>query len=361
MDSDKIRKSSESPPPVSSGLIGDGTLRVAPLLGLRRILLAHGLDPDEVIRETGIDPALFQDPENTISFAAVGRLFVRTAAVTGIEYPGLELGRVAGLDVLGNVGQLMSFAPDFGTALRALIRQFHLHDRGAVPILWETGSQSMFGYTLYSQGIPGTDHISDAALAIAINTFKQLVGKEWKPTEVQMFRDPPVDRSVFRQHFGIRLHFGAEHAAIVFPTTDLERPLQGSNPQAYARLDGELKELDILSGGAMLTNRVRRLIRGMIASGAGLHGIDLRGVAKLLALHPRTLTRHLQAENAAFSSILGQVRYEFAQQMLRDTNLPVAYIGLLLGYAESASFNHAFRRWSGMTATAWRSKNHTTP
>jgi AraC-like DNA-binding protein len=360
MDSGKIRKDSGSHPPAANGLIGDGTLRVAPVLGLRRILLAHGLDPDEVIRETGIDPALFQDPENRISFAAIGRLFVRTADVTAIEYPGLEVGRDAGLDVLGNVGRLMSVAPDFGTALRALIRQFHLHDRGAVPILWQAGSQSLFGYTIYSQGVHGTDHIYDAALAIAINTFKQLMGKQWKPSEVLMFRGPPVNWIVFRQHFGIRLHFGAEHAAIVFPTTDLERPLQRSNPRAYARLNGELKERHILSSGAMLTNSVRRLIRGMLASGAGVHGIDLRAIAKLLELHPRTLTRHLRAEDAAFSSILGQERYEFAQQMLRDTSLPVADIGLLLGYAESASFNHAFRRWSGMTATAWRSKNHKT-
>lgn len=360
MDSEQKPKTRATGLPAATGLIGEGVLRMAPLLGLPGILSDHGLDPDEVIRETGINPALFQDPENTISFAAIGRLFVRIAAVTGIEYPGLELGRHAGLDVLGKVGQLMSFAPDFGTALRALIRQFHLHDRGAVPILWETGSQSMFGYTLYSQGIPGRDHIYDAALAIAINTFKELVGKDWKPSDVLMFRDPPVDRSVFRQHFGPRLHFGAEHAAIAFPTRNLERPVQASDPHTYARLNEELEELDILSGGATLTNRVRRLIRGMIASGAGLHGIDLRSVAKLLERHPRTLTRHLQAEGAAFSNILDQVRYEFAQQMLRDTNLPIADIGLLLGYAESAAFNHAFRRWSGMTATAWRSGNQST-
>ena len=360
MDSKNNSKTRTLHLPSATELIGEVTLRMAPLLGLPRILSDKGLHPDKVIRETGIDPALFQDPENTISFIAIGRLFVRTAAVTGIEYPGFELGRHASLDVLGKVGQLMSFAPDFGTALRALIRQFHLHDRGAVPILWETGSQSMFGYTLYSQGIPGRDHIYDAALAIAINTFKELVGKDWKPSDVLMFRDPPVDRSVFRQHFGPRLHFGAEHAAIAFPTTDLERPVQGSDPHAYALLNEELEELDLLSGGATLTNRVRRLIRGMIASGAGLHGIDLRGVAKLMERHPRTLTRHLQAEGAAFSNILDQVRYEFAQQMLRDTNLPIADIGLLLGYAESAAFNHAFRRWSGMTATAWQSGNQST-
>ena len=345
----------------SGGLIGEGALRMAPLLGLLPILSDHGLDPDTVIREAGVDPALFQDPENTVSFTAIGRLFVRTAAVTGIEYPGFELGRHAGLEVLGKVGQLMFFASDFGTALRALIRQFHLHDRGAVPVLWDRGSEALFGYTLYSPGIPGTDHIYDAALAIAINTFKELLGKEWQPTEVQMFRDPPENRSDFKRHFGSRIRFGAQHAAVVFKTADLDRPLPGADPKAYARLNRELEQIDVMTGGASLSNRVRRLLRGMFASGAGLHGIDLPRTARLLELHPRTFTRHLRSEEETFSNILEQVRYEFAQQMLRDTSLLIEDIALLLGYAESASFNHAFRRWSGKTATAWRSASLAPP
>lgn len=355
MASRKIRKTGTSCLPFPTGLISEGAVRMAPLLGLPRILSDQGLDPDAFIRDTGIDPALFEDPENTISFADIGRLFVRTATVTGMETPGFELGRHAGLDVLGKVGELMSSAPDFRTALHALIRAFHLHDRGAAPVLWEVGDQTMFGYTLYSPDIPGTNHIYDAALAITINTFRQLLGTEWKPTEVLMFRDPPGNSRDFKRHFGSKLRFGADHAAVVFPTADLDRPLTESDPDAYARLSREFEQLDLMSGGSSLSNRVRRLLRGMFASGAGLHGIDLPGVARHLDLHPRTLTRHLRAEEESFSNILEQVRYEFAQQMLRDTSLLIADIALLLGYAESASFNHAFRRWSGKTATAWRS------
>ena len=328
---------------------------MAPLLGLPGFLSDHGLDPDKVIRETGCDPTLFKDSENTIDVAAIGRLFARTATVTGVECPGLELGRHSSVEVLGAVGHMMRFAPDLGTALRALILQFHLHDRGAVPSLWEMGSQTMFGYTIYSPGVPGTDHIYDAALAIALNTIKELVGKAWKPTEVQMFRDPPRDRRVFHRHFRTQLRFGAEHAAIVFATADLARPLLDADPEVYAQLRDELEERDRVSGGAQLSNRVRRLLRGMLAAGSARYGIDLPGVARLLGLHPRTLTRRLRAEGTAFSSILEESRYEFARQLLRDTRSRIADIAVVLGYAESASFNHAFRRWSGITASAWRS------
>jgi hypothetical protein len=74
---------------------------MAPLLPLPRVLADYGLDADAVIREVGYDPALLGDPDNTIDFAAVGRLLIHTAAVTGYPHPGLELGRRSGLGALG--------------------------------------------------------------------------------------------------------------------------------------------------------------------------------------------------------------------------------------------------------------------
>ena len=330
---------------------------MAPLLELPRMLCAHGLDPDEFIRDSGSDPALFSDPENTIDFAAVGRLFARAAVATGIDFPGLELGRDSGLGVLGAVGKMMRFAPDLGTALHALILRFHLHDHGAVPSLWEMDELTLFGYTVFTPDVPGTDHIYDAALVIALNVFRELLGKGWKPVEVQLFRDAPGDSRIFRRYFGTKLRFGAEHAALVFPTTDLDRPLLERDPKVYVQLRDELEERDRIHGGALLSNRVRRLLRGMLAAGSGFHGLNLLGIARLLELHPRTLTRRLSEESVTFRSILEETRYEFARQLLRDTRLPVTHISAALGYAESAPFNRAFRRWSGITATAWRATN----
>jgi hypothetical protein len=117
------------------GLVSEGFVRMALLLGLPRLLANHGLDANAVIRDGGCDPAWFSNPDNTIDFVAVGRLLDHTAVVTGNPYPGLELGRVLGLDVLGKLGEAIRFAPDLGTALRTLILNFHLHDRGGAVVV----------------------------------------------------------------------------------------------------------------------------------------------------------------------------------------------------------------------------------
>ena len=192
-------------------------------------------------------------------------------------------------------------------------------------------------------------------MAIAFNLVSGLVGKGWKPTEIRFFRDPPLDMEPFRQHFQTRMRFGAEQAAIVFPSADLARPLPTSDSNAYAEALRQLEELDASSETHLFSNQVRRLLRRLFINGSGLQRVDLQRTAQLLALHPRTLNRRLHIEGKNFSAVLDETRYEVARQLLRDTALRIEDISVMLGYAGAASFDHAFRRWSGTTATDWRS------
>lgn len=356
MNSEKPRDSTTPCRLAEFGLARDGAIVMAPLLHLPEVLSDYGLDADAMIREAGCDPALFRDPDNTIDFVAVGRLLVHTAAVTGYPFPGLEVGRRSGLDAAGPLGPALRRAPDLGTALRAMILFFHLHTRGAVPSLWEGGSQAMFGYTIYCPDIAGTDHIYDGALAIIFNVIKELVGEGWKATEVRLFRDTPTDAEAFRRHFRTRLRFGVERAVIVFPVTDLARPPADADPLAYAQALHDLKEMEASSDARLLRNQLLRLLHRLFISGSGPDGIDLYRIARLFGLPPRTFNRRLRAEGTTFSALLGQARYEIARQMLRDTHLQISDIAFFLGYTQPASFNLAFRRWSGATPTAWRSQ-----
>ncbi len=332
-------------------------MRVAPMLGLLRMLSDHGVDPDVVVRDVGLEPALFADPENVIPFSDVGRLLVHAAAITGSPYPGLELGRSLGLDVLGALGKAIRFAPDLGTALRILILHFHLHDRGAIPSLWEFHDRAMFGYTLYCSDVPGTDHIYDAALVIARNMFLELLGNEWRMTEVRLFREAPDDLKLFRRHFGTRVRYGAERAGIAFPASDLSRPLRQADPDAFASALRDLEDRENTGDISTLAHKVRRVLYRMFVDGSGSDGVQLLEIARLFALHPRTLNRRLRAEGTTFNALLARTRYEIARQLLRDTRLRTAEIAFFLGYSETASFNHAFRRWSGTTASEWRSSH----
>ncbi len=46
-----------------------------------------------------------------------------------------------------------------------------------------------------------------------------------------------------------------------------------------------------------------------------------------------------------------------ARQLLEDTVMPLGEIAAALGYSEASAFTRAFRRWSGETPKAWRTRH----
>jgi hypothetical protein len=146
---------------VASGT--DGAIRVGPLLGIPPLLSELGLDPGAVILEAGVDPGPFDDPENFIGFAAMGRLLAHCATRTGCPHFGLLAGKCMGLEALRLVGMLMERSPDVGSALNNVVLHLHphLHDRGAVPTLTVEGERALFGYAIYQPGPEGAGQIYD--------------------------------------------------------------------------------------------------------------------------------------------------------------------------------------------------------
>jgi AraC-like DNA-binding protein len=85
-----------------------------------------------------------------------------------------------------------------------------------------------------------------------------------------------------------------------------------------------------------------------------LGDISVSRVARMMALHPRTLNRQLAARGTTLAALLKDVRYQMACELLAIDSLPITEIATTLRYADLASFTRAFRSWSGTSPLAWR-------
>src|SRR6516164_8415183 len=72
-------------------------------------------------------------------------------------------------------------------------------------------------------------------------------------------------------------------------------------------------------------------------------------VAQRLGMSKRSFTRSLEEEGTTFGEILERVRQRLAIRYLADDRKSVQQIAWLLGYSEPGAFNHAYRRWTGIT------------
>jgi AraC-like DNA-binding protein len=56
----------------------------------------------------------------------------------------------------------------------------------------------------------------------------------------------------------------------------------------------------------------------------------------------------------SYQELLDELRFERAKQWLAADELPIYRIAEQLGFSETASFRHAFVRWSGVAPSQFR-------
>jgi AraC-like DNA-binding protein len=56
----------------------------------------------------------------------------------------------------------------------------------------------------------------------------------------------------------------------------------------------------------------------------------------------------------SYQTLLDDLRFERAKLLLNDTEWPIYQIAEALGFSETASFRHAFVRWSGVAPSQFR-------
>ncbi|WP_309647309.1 helix-turn-helix domain-containing protein [Nocardioides sp.] len=147
---------------------------------------------------------------------------------------------------------------------------------------------------------------------------------------------------------GARLTWAPGSAAVAFGVDQLERPLPQRSAERLAlaeRMCAEVVDARRVRRG--LAQDVRVLITQRLPEGA-----PMAEVSAALAMGERTLRRRLGEEGVGYQALLDEVRSSLAMALLDGrATMPVAEVARRLGYAESASFIRAFRRWTGRTPT----------
>ena len=141
-----------------------------------------------------------------------------------------------------------------------------------------------------------------------------------------------------------------------FPISALNRTLATANPavfQSALNMAGESFNalLEVEMGG--LRQRIELFLESIPDQYP-----SLVTTAKYLCMNERTVRRRLADEGCTYRQIVDKARKERAIALLLNSSIPVDRISDILGYSETASFRHAFRRWTGQSTTEFRNSFH---
>lgn len=328
-------------------------VRAAPMIGLPALLQQLGVSPAPLLRQCGLHSTAFDDPDAWVSFSDVTHVLGLAAQRSGRADLGLQLAERTDAQTLGPLTRRMMLAPTVGAALQVLRRDFHLHDRGAVPFLTDLGQGSVaLGYALQWHDAPGIGVVYDLAMGIGLKLLHALCGPGFALQGVALAHSAPRDARPYRRHFGVPVAFDAAQTRLEFAAHWLDRPMAGAQDAVREHLRQAARAHEAGTERDM-GERVRSMAHALLMTG----GLCESRIAAELGLHVRTLRRRLAAEGLQAQALIGDVRDQFAQQLLSETRLSLADIAQAAQYAEAASFARAFRRRVGLSPGRWRALN----
>ncbi|MDP3749534.1 MAG: AraC family transcriptional regulator [Phenylobacterium sp.] len=314
-------------------------------------LAEHGLDVQQLLRRRHIPLSHLAEVRGQIPLRSYVGILEDAAEISGEPLLCLSMSQGAGPEALGAVGFLFLSAPSLRDALDLLCRYSEaIQDRTRMRLEVDERLAKII-YQISDDLIAPRRQDAEFSLGLMIRLMKTYLGQSGCASEVHLEHAPGAATSAYEQVFGCPIYFNQPTNAILLPREMLNRG--GRHPQAWLHpiLEAQLHDLiDRKRTGVRFRDRILDALEP-----TALHrGATARSVAYDLGLSASTLHRRLRAEGTSFQRLLDQRREELARRLLQAPGSAIGEVAGALGYAEHAVFTRAFRRWTGLSPTAFR-------
>lgn len=342
-------------------------IRSAGLRGVRGVVAELGGDAERYARRAGVPVEALDSDDLLVDDEAMATLLELAAADLDCPDLGLRVAARQDLTMLGSLALAIQHSPTIADALDCTTKYLFVHGSSlSLTVDADPGGRDDAAALLYRPcSAAGPVQGTDLGLGFIHRTLRYL-GQDlghgdygllgvWLPYR------PAALPERYQAFFGAPVRFGQPIPAAVLrvPRSLLEREMTGVNETLRGLALAFLAEQAPNAGGppgdgalgrAALLTRVRAVVEASL----GTRNADVAGVARQLRLHPRTLQRRLEAQGTTFAGIVDEARRATAHRLLTTTDLPLAQIAGMVGFAEQSALSRAARRWWGVPARAVR-------
>ncbi len=309
-------------------------------------------DVDRIFGYAGISPAMAGSPTLVLDLDGFCRLFEESARQTHHDNFGLWFGIDFDPRDLGMWGYAAISAPTLGAALQTLVELFPLHQQSSVLQLVPVSREHLrLEYRIEKGEI--CDRRQDAELTIAqmTNLIRGCLGRAWAPEEVHFEHPKPEGWREHERAFGAPVFFSQPTNALLLKASALSASMPASDARLMSAMRDCLQRLSERKDlRTSVVDRVRAAVRARLPEGTPL----IEAIAAELRLPVGAIQRELGYDGISFGALIEATRRDLAISYLRQRQLSLSEIALLLGYSELSAFSRAVRRWTGAPPRALR-------
>lgn len=329
---------SRSPPMITARALGAMPQFILDLAGERGL--------DRALLRSGLPYRLIHDREGYIPEHALGNFVDEAVQASGYEALGLLWAPHLSVADYGLWGAYVLAGDTLGETLRRATTLIGLHGSDDRLDLTLVERGAVLSYAFGHRAHPAYANLAFLSVGVMRSFFTPFLGGHWTPAAVEVDMARPAWADLAEDTFQTRVFWDMPRLAIRFDAALLGRHRTG--PARCITVEDVLRER--VSGPPRDTT-------GKVAQVIGLHlddaDLDLERSARALGLGPRSLQRRLRTEGTSFRETANRVRFQRAQELIREGRLSLSRIAVDLGYTSPANFSRAFKSMSGLSPRAY--------
>lgn len=321
---------------------------------LADVLQEQGLSEAQILDGTGISPNSLYSSQTRISRRQLLKAYGNAVCLSSDPGLGLKLGRRLRVSEYGMYGYALMSSRTLRDALEFAIKYHQLATPTVRMSLLQDDDDSIAIFVMeditYDQAI--VEFNLSLQFALVLSLFEDMLGEEFEFQQVRCSAAKPDHATLYEETLGCEVIFSAPRNELRFDEWWLGKTLRRANPitaELLAKTCDEL--LSQMQQSGDVVQQVIRQVTETLEDGPGIED-----VAANLNMSSRTLRRRLQEHDASYQQILQDVRSQIAIAYLRDTHMTVDDIATRVGFADSANFRQAFKRWTGNPPSYYRTR-----
>lgn len=316
----------------------------------------NGANRQELLSISALTEDDLSDQDNRIPVASYQALIGAAIQQTGDTALLLRHTLESKLETMSVVGQIVHTSASLRHSIEQLNRYLHLMGDVELPM-----GVDRFELLRSVDGLWIIDHLvlppemsfwSEVAFVRFISEFRRSFPDATFEIGMEVTYPPPPHVDQYPDLFRVPVQFNASRNALqIDPVWDSpDTQFEPGNAYAFGVFTRHAdKMLNELQADTSIRGQIESQILPKLHEGT----ISMDRVAKDIGMSRQTLYRRLKEEAVTFAEIHDNLRQRMAIDYLGSQKVTVNETAYLLGFSEASSFVRAFKRWTGLSPTAY--------
>jgi AraC-like DNA-binding protein len=328
----------------------DKAIAASYLLSIDKYLAKFGLT--DFLECLSFDTTNLNTPNVYLSSCNIEEVITKAYQLVQCSELGLRFGKALSIANHGFLGYAAMSSPTIETSITTALKFLKIRMRILDANLVTVKEKAYVQLHVHHESPMVVRFLIEMAFAHLVEMREFLLETDSVLPKIEVTYEKPSYHDSYASFLKTSIHYSQEYNRIWVLSSDLAKPISFADEASFQMAVNQLQvALETLEINDDLPNQIKRIL-----TSTELYTLNMERIAKELFMSSRTLRRRLEQYGVTYKELVDEVKKQKALEHLNQTDISITEISFLLGFQDVSSFSKAFKRWTDMTPSEYRSK-----